>query len=285
MKSLHKMSMLIYLFIFFILIQNMGNITAPSNPVELIEIKSDKQSPLAYTASAPITEPPIDMDENIRTRLKNFRNEAAKLCQLYPKSFFSSLPTYNKKIALTFDDGPDSHTTVKVLDILEYYNIPATFFVIGQNIDKHREVIYRAIKNGHEIVNHSWSHIRPTSVSAAELISEVEKTQAKLQEMGITTKVFRPPYGLITPQQMEALKGLGYKAIIWSVDSMDWYTTNPQEIVQCVLSNVHPGAIILMHCAGGHDNRSGTIEALPLIISVLKKEGYEFVTIQEMINF
>ncbi len=285
MKPAHKMSMLIYLFIYFILVQNMSSLTARSNPVELIYIKSSKQSNWAYTTSAPITEPPIHIDGNIRTRLRNFRNEAAKLCQLYPETFLSNLPTEKKKIALTFDDGPDSRSTIKILDILEYYNIPATFFVIGQNIDRHREVIYRAIKNGHQIANHSWTHIRPTSVSTSELISEVEKTQAKLQEMGIAAKIFRPPYGLVTPQQMEALKALGYKAVIWSVDSMDWYTSNPQEIAQCVLSNVHPGSIILMHCAGGPDNRSGTIEALPLIISALKREGYEFVTIQQLINY
>lgn len=285
MKPTRKISMLIYFFIYLLVVKNMEAITAGPDPVELIDIKSSKKSNWTYTTSAPITQPPINMDENTRAHLKNFRNEAAKLCQLYPGTFLSSLPTQKKKIALTFDDGPDCHATTKVLDILEYYNIPATFFVIGQTVDKHREVIYRAIKNGHEIANHSWSHIRPTSVSTSELISEVEKTQAKLQEMGITTKVFRPPYGLITPQQMEALKALGYKAVIWSIDSMDWYTSNPQEIVQCVLSNVHPGAIILMHCAGGYDNRRGTIEALPLIISALKREGYEFVTIQQLINF
>lgn len=285
MKAIRKIPILIYLFMYFMLIRNMDNVTTRSNPVELIYIKSSEQSNWTYTASTSITEPPIYLDENIRTRLKNFRNEAAKLHQLYPETFLSSLPTQKKIIALTFDDGPDSRSTIKVLDILELYNIPATFFVIGQNIDKHREVIYRAIKNGHQIANHSWSHIRPTSVSTSELIGEVEKTQKKLQEMGITTKIFRPPYGLVTPQQMEALKALGYKTVIWSIDSMDWYTSNPQEIIQCVLSNVHPGAIILMHCAGGPDNRNGTIEALPLIISALKKEGYQFVTIQQLINF
>ncbi len=284
MRSVRRISMLIYLSIYFLLVQNMGSITTPSNPVELIEIKSSAQSNWAYTPSAPITEPPIDMDENTRTHLKNFRSEAARLCQLYPESFLCSLPAQEKKVALTFDDGPDSKSTAKVLDILEYYDIPATFFLIGQNIDRHREVVDRAIKNGHQIANHSWTHIRPTSASTLELIDEVEKTQAKLQEMGVTAKVLRPPYGLVTLQQMEALKSLGYKTVIWSIDSMDWYTTDPQEIVECVLGNVHPGAIILMHCAGGPDNRRGTVEALPLIISALKREGYEFVTIQQLLN-
>lgn len=277
--------MLIYLLVYFILIQNMGNITALSTPVELIDIKAGRQFRPANTPSAAITEPPIDMDDDTRTHLEKFRREAAELSLSYPQTFISRLPTGDKKVALTFDDGPDSRATMRVLDILEYYDIPATFFMIGQNIDRHMDVVYRAIQSGHEIANHSWSHLRPTSISVQELINEAEKTRARLVEMGIDTHIFRPPYGLITPRQMEALKALGYRAVIWSIDSMDWYTSNPQEIAQCVISNVHPGAIILMHCAGGRDNRSGTIEALPMIISALKREGYEFVTIQQLIDF
>ncbi|MBM7582910.1 peptidoglycan/xylan/chitin deacetylase (PgdA/CDA1 family) [Caldicoprobacter guelmensis] len=285
MRLTRKISTLIYIFIYFMLVQNMGAIIAGPNPVELKDIKPSEKSNWTYPISAPITLPPINMDENTRTRLKNFRDEAAKLCQLYPETFISSLPIREKKIALTFDDGPDSQTTTKVLDILQYHNIKATFFVIGQNVDKHREVIYRIIKSGHEIANHSWSHIRPTFISTEELINEIEKTCTKLQETGINTRVFRPPYGLVTPQQMEMLKALGYKAVIWSIDSMDWYTSDPQEIVQCVVKNAHPGAIILMHCAGGPNNRHATVEALPLIISALKKEGYEFATLGQLLYY
>jgi len=285
MKSIRHLSMLIYLLIYTVFMQNIDAITAGPNPVEIISVKSNIKPHPAYTVeSCPIVEPPIDMDNSTRLHLKKFRIEAGKLYNKYPGSFIIMLPTKSKKIALTFDDGPDSHTTPQILDILEGHDTVATFFVVGQNVDKYPEVFERIIKDGHQLANHSWSHSRPTSITTAELINEVEKTQRKIHLKGVDTKLFRPPYGLITHQQMHELKALGYTVVIWSIDSMDWYTSNPEDISDCVIKSIHPGAIILMHCTGGYNNRQATIKALPNIISTLKKEGYEFVTVNQLLN-
>jgi peptidoglycan/xylan/chitin deacetylase (PgdA/CDA1 family) len=160
----------------------------------------------------------------------------------------------------------------------------ATFFVIGENAQKYPEVVQRIVKSGHQLANHSWSHKRPTSITVYDLIDEVNKTQKVIEEKYACTKFFRPPYGLVTSEQMQQLKLDGYKVIVWSVDSMDWYTTSPQQIQKCVLDKVHPGAIILMHSAGGYHNRQATIQALPNIISELKKRGYQFVTLDQILN-
>jgi multiple sugar transport system permease protein len=199
-------------------------------------------------------------------------------------SAFTFLPTTNNIVALTFDDGPDPHITPKILDILEEYSITAAFFAIGENVQKYPEVVKRIVNSGHQLANHSWSHQRPTSIAASDLMDDVKKTQKILEEQYTCTRLFRPPYGLVTPEQMQQLTLHGYKAVIWSVDSMDWYTTNALEIQKCVLDKVHPGAIILMHCAGNQRNRQATIQALPGIIQDLKKRGYMFVTPDEILN-
>ena len=285
MKSIHKLSLLIYAFIYIILVQNINSITPEPNPVKLIHVKAPAHSnEKAVIEPGYIAEPPIDTDDHMRLHLDEFRNNAKKLCSAYPDSAFTFLPTTNNIVALTFDDGPDPHITPKILDILEEYSITAAFFAIGENVQKYPEVVKRIVNSGHQLANHSWSHQRPTSIAASDLMDDVKKTQKILEEQYTCTRLFRPPYGLVTPEQMQQLTLHGYKAVIWSVDSMDWYTTTALEIQKCVLDKVHPGAIILMHCAGNQRNRQATIQALPGIIQDLKKRGYMFVTPDEILN-
>jgi peptidoglycan/xylan/chitin deacetylase (PgdA/CDA1 family) len=97
-------------------------------------------------------------------------------------------------------------------------------------------------------------------------------------------KLYRPPFGLVTQEQMAVLDKHGYTVVAWSVDSMDWYFDNPEDIARCVIEAIHPGAIILLHSAGGKDNRTATIEALPVIIENLKSQGYKLVTVNELIK-
>ncbi|NLX70692.1 MAG: polysaccharide deacetylase family protein [Clostridiales bacterium] len=285
MKKAHKLSLLIYWLIYIVLIQNIDTITAGPNPVQLIHVEAHTgYSDKTNVESGYVAEPPINIDRNMHLHLEEFRNKVKELCNAYPHSIYSCLPASDNRIALTFDDGPDPHITPLVLDILEEYNTVATFFVIGENAQKYPEVVQRIVKSGHQLANHSWSHKRPTSITVYDLIDEVNKTQKVIEEKYACTKFFRPPYGLVTSEQMQQLKLDGYKVIVWSVDSMDWYTTSPQQIQKCVLDKVHPGAIILMHSAGGYHNRQATIQALPNIISELKKRGYQFVTLDQILN-
>ncbi|MFY9592768.1 MAG: polysaccharide deacetylase family protein [Caldicoprobacterales bacterium] len=215
-----------------------------------------------------------------------YYKKAKVLQNLYPDTFIMNHQTFEKKIALTFDDGPDGKTTPRILDTLKEYNVTATFFVLGKNVKLYPKIVNRMINEGHQVANHSWSHLRPTELSLEEFLLEIDSAEEILQNYINRLEFFyyRPPYGLLTPEQIEEINYKGYKIISWSIDSLDWNVPEPEKIQDKVISSVHPGAIILMHSAGGKDQREGTIKALPGIIENLTKQGYEFVTVHNLIN-
>lgn len=215
-----------------------------------------------------------------------YYKKARVLQEQYPHTFIMKHQTTHKKIALTFDDGPDGKTTQQILDILNQYDIPATFFLVGENIKSYPNVVKRMIDEGHQVANHSWSHLRPTDLSLEEFILEVDTAEKILQDTNISSQFFyyRPPYGLVTPIQIEAMETKRYKIISWSIDSLDWLVSEPEKIRDKVIYSAHPGAIVLMHSAGGKNQRIGTIKALPGIIETLTRQGYEFVTVHDLIN-
>ncbi len=222
---------------------------------------------------------PLPLDEAMEQHLSEFRTKAKQLQLKYPDSFFISLPTKEKVVALTFDDGPDAYATKEIVQILDRFQVQATFFFIGNQISQNHEYARLVIESGHLAANHSWSHLRPTDIDEAKCINEVTAAESAISGIAYASKLYRPPYGLVTEDQMAALDEAGYKVFAWSVDSMDWYFDDPDDIVRCVVERVHPGAIVLMHCAGGRNNRQATIEALPQIITKLKDMGYRFVAL------
>ena len=224
---------------------------------------------------------PIALDEEMDKHLAEFRRKAKRLQQNYPDSFLISMPTTEKTVALTFDDGPDDSSTPQVIEILNSYRVPGTFFFIGQQMDRYPETVEAARTGSHVIANHSWSHIRPTDASMDAFLKEVQMTRDALSRYGTKTGLFRPPYGLVNEEQMPALIEAGFKTVAWSIDSMDWYFDDPDDIVACVVKNIHPGAIVLMHSSGGPANRQATIDALPVIIETLREQGYRFVALTE----
>ena len=231
-----------------------------------------------------VREIPITLAPDMENHLKQFRNSARMLVQEFPNSFVitmnsSDLGSSEKTVALTFDDGPDSSSTLEVVKVLNEYGIPGTFFLIGQQMDSFTNTVKAIIAGGHTIANHSWSHMRPTDISTDILMNEADSTQEVIASHSVNTKLYRPPYGLVKRTQMPALKETGYQVVCWSIDSMDWYFKDPELIVRCVVENAHPGAIVLMHSAGGSDNRKATIEALPIIIETLQEDGYRFVSL------
>ena len=232
--------------------------------------------------------PAINLDTETDFHLQQFRSRARKLNRDFPDAFFISGSHEEKKIALTFDDGPDRKATLKIIDILNEFGIKATFFIIGENAYKYPSIVKSLYDNGHQVANHSWSHNRPLSMDAEELLKEIDKTNAILNDILNFTDdyfhFFRPPYGLLTTEQLNVLKKHGHTAVCWSIDSMDWYTSSAEDIEKCVVKSAHPGAIVLLHSAGGKDQRSSTIEALPGIIKELSKQGYKFVTIEELLG-
>lgn len=189
----------------------------------------------------------------------------------------------SKKIALTFDDGPHPRYTERILNILDKYNVRATFFVIGKNVENYPSVISLIKEKGHEIGNHSYSHTNESTMDKRKISEEMEKCEDLIyKETGLRPKVFRPPQGDFSDKVEGVALSKGYSIVLWSVDTRDWEHASPQSIFSRVDSETTGGDIILMH-----DYTSGkntTCDALELIIPRLKAKGYSFVTVSELIG-
>ncbi|MCT8137153.1 polysaccharide deacetylase family protein [Anaerobacillus sp. CMMVII] len=209
------------------------------------------------------------------------------LQQRYPETVVLQGPATQNRIAITFDDGPDPRFSEQVLDVLREYNVPATFFLMGSRAIAYPEIVQRMINEGHIIGNHTYFH--PNLVKEGDIATlerEVTRTEDTLNDLiGYRTKLFRAPYGFLYNELVEKLAELNYYIIVWSVDSLDWEEEPPAVIAANVLDNVQPGAIILMHDGGDWDaDRTNTIDSLRQIIPTLKEQGYEFVTVPELLN-
>jgi polysaccharide deacetylase family sporulation protein PdaB len=184
----------------------------------------------------------------------------------------------NRNIALTFDDGPNAKYTPQILKILEQNNIRATFFLIGQHAQKYPELVKQIKLAGHEIGNHTYSHVRLTKVPSVKIKQELEKTRDIV--LGITgenTYLFRPPWGIFDNRSLAELAMRKFDAVLWSVDSRDWSRPGVAVIKKNVLSTVRNGSIILCH-----DDHDQIVAALPDMIKSLKEHGYQFVTVPEL---
>jgi peptidoglycan/xylan/chitin deacetylase (PgdA/CDA1 family) len=183
-------------------------------------------------------------------------------------------------IAMTFDDGPSSANTPRLLEILKQRNIKATFFLIGQNVASNPDIVRRILADGHEIGNHSWTHPQLSKLSDDRVTAEINKTQDAIKEAsGFTPTLLRPPYGAITARQREWIESqFGLSIILWSVDPFDWKRPGASVITQRILSQVRPGAIIL-----SHDIHKQTVDAMPTTLDSLIAKGYKFVTVTQLI--
>ncbi|WP_177237766.1 polysaccharide deacetylase family protein [Paenibacillus sp. 1_12] len=190
-----------------------------------------------------------------------------------------------KRVALTFDDGPDAKYTDQILNLLKKQNVTATFFVIGEHAAAHKEVMKRIVSAGHEIGNHSWSHKDLTKLDQQQLEAEINKTDEIITSFtNRPSTLMRPPYGSVSQQVIEYAEK-SHRIINWSVDTRDWEGITPDRILENVKKQSKPGAIILQHSAGGKNgNLDNTIQALPQIINFLKEHGYQFVTISNLIS-
>ena len=198
------------------------------------------------------------------------------------KSFYgySSVHVDGPYIAMTFDDGPDPKLTPKLLDLLKAKGIKATFFVVGQNASEYPDVLKRAVAEGHEIANHSWSHPNFAKMSDGAVGNELQKTQdAIMRATGIKPVLLRPPYGSITKHEREWIHDkFGYKIILWDVDPLDWRYRNATRVQSEILKQTRHGSIIL-----SHDIHATTIEAMPATFNELLAKGYKFVTVSELL--
>ena len=198
-----------------------------------------------------------------------------------PAITFNSVHVDGPYIAMTFDDGPSAALTPKLLDVLAAHHIKATFFVLGENIAEHPEVVARAAREGHEIASHSWSHPNFAKMSLESIRSQLQRTDDEIKNAtGNRPTLFRPPYGSITPREKQWIHDeFGYEIILWDVDPLDWKRPGPAIVRSRILKETRPGSIVL-----SHDIHPGTIEAMPSTFDELQAKGFKFVTVSELID-
>ncbi|MEM9922892.1 MAG: polysaccharide deacetylase family protein [Cyanobacteria bacterium P01_D01_bin.50] len=204
---------------------------------------------------------------------KRFHGTTIKEAKLAPN---------DKLIALTFDDGPWPKYTAQILKILKKNNIKATFFVVGQVLKNYPDLGKRIVTEGHTIGNHTWNHwYHYFNRQAAAL--EIDRTSDLIYKTtGTKTTLFRPPGGMLHNGLAAYAKSKKYTVVMWSADSIDYALPSPPTLVNRVVRQATPGGIVLLHDGGGP--RKNTVAALPSMISKLRKQGYRFVTIPELLE-
>lgn len=183
-------------------------------------------------------------------------------------------------VALTFDDGPSGKLTPKLLDLLAAHHIKVTFFLIGENVAEHPEIVAREAREGHELANHSWSHPNFGKMSDESVRSQIRRTDDAIRSAaGINPTLLRPPYGSITARQKKWInQEFGYKIALWDVDPLDWKRPGPNVVCNRIVKNTRAGSIVLVH-----DIHPGSIEAIPCVLNQLEAKGFKFVTVSELL--
>jgi peptidoglycan/xylan/chitin deacetylase (PgdA/CDA1 family) len=201
----------------------------------------------------------------------------------HPKDVYINGPADERKVSITFDDGPDPYVTPRILDILRNNKVKASFFCVGSQISYFPNIIRKAYDDGHLILNHSWNHPYFTNLDPDSIKKQVTTTERKIESIiGRRSAIVRPPYGAINDMAFKALNETNNKIAIWSIDTMDWVPNiDTQTIIGNVLNNVRPGDIIIMHSSRGH---SANIHALPEIIIGLKRRNFKIVDLGTLLG-
>jgi peptidoglycan/xylan/chitin deacetylase (PgdA/CDA1 family) len=196
------------------------------------------------------------------------------------KAFCNNPSETEKKIVITFDDGPSPYT-LEVLDLLKKYNTKATFFCIGKNIEVYPEIVKQIIAEGHLVGNHSYSHSPFFDFyNAKKITEEIQQTDILLKKyISKKTNFFRPPYGVTTPSIRRALKITGHKVIGWNIRSLDGGTKNQNLIFNRIIKRISPGGIVLLH-----DTASHSVLVLEQFLQFLQNQNYQVVSVEELLN-
>lgn len=214
----------------------------------------------------------------------SFLNPAlAKSFQTTEKSNNTIIPVKsasNKRVALTFDDGPHPKVTKQILKILEKYDAKATFFMVGYRAEDYPSLVREVKEQGHEIGNHTWNHPKLTDIISKNVLWQFNATNNAIENaIGEPATVFRPPYGA-TNKRVNNLLSENTPIVLWSLDTLDWKHRNSDKLLPVVKKNMHNNAIILMH-----DIHQSTADGLDSVLAYLQEEGYEFVTVSEVLPY
>jgi peptidoglycan/xylan/chitin deacetylase (PgdA/CDA1 family) len=186
-------------------------------------------------------------------------------------------PVTSKRVALTFDDGPDSMTN-RYLEVLDDLGVPATFFVCGYHADKHPELVREYLRRGHQVASHGYDHTSFPKLTRRQLLDQLEKTEAAIGGQVSGRAWVRPPHGSLDAMSLLTTRGSGYVIALWSVDSHDYTDKDPASIAErCSPKTVRGGDVILFH-----EGQEWTLEALPRIVTALQASGLECVTMYDL---
>ena len=192
------------------------------------------------------------------------------------------VPTAQKVVALTVDDGPNVKSTPALLQVLREKNVHITMFILGRNAEKHPELLAQAAADGHEIASHAYSHTFLNKMSREAFEGELDKTEKIITAVTKKPVLLRPPGGGYNDSLVVAAQKRGYTFVLWSVDALDWKRPSVNTVVNNVMNNVKPGSIVLMH--DGQDDLP-TAQAMGIIIDRLRSQGYKIVTVSELLQY
>ena len=209
-------------------------------------------------------------------------NKTPKVAKLLFPSLVWEIPSNEKSIYLTFDDGPTPMITDWVLDTLNEYGAKATFFCIGKNIKQNPQIFNRILEEGHGIGNHTNNHLKGWNTKTSTYISDIKKCEKQIaKHAGAKTTLFRPPYGKIKRKQIKKVQKLGYKIVMWNVLPVDW--DKKVSVTQCLQNAVYytkPGSIVVFHDS---EKAARNMQyALPRVLQQFTNEGYKFKRIPEL---
>ena len=196
-------------------------------------------------------------------------------------------PIHERKIALTFDDGPHPVFTPQILEVLERFKVPATFFLIGKHVQNNLALARETVQAGHEVGNHTFTHQRMWRLTDINMNDEIKRTDELLRNLnGAVPRFLRPPMGLFSKRVLNNVERAGYKTVVGNVYPRDPHLPGREKILSRMLSRVIKGSIIILHDGGNtnHVDRSQTIWAVERFIPELQERGFEFVTLSELIS-
>ncbi len=215
-------------------------------------------------------------------------NTMAPRSQLYGRTFIGE-GRGSRRLALTFDDGPNDPHTLHLLDVLAKHGVRATFFMLGKFAAARPDIVRAVVAAGHQIGNHTYSHPNLIFQNRAGVRREIESCERALHDAaGIRTRLFRPPHGGRRPAVLRMVRRLGYEPIMWSVSGWDWNADPPEKILRTVDRQVRGGDVILLHDGGQQRlgvDRSASVRVADLLLTRYLGQGYQFVTVPEMLGW
>jgi peptidoglycan/xylan/chitin deacetylase (PgdA/CDA1 family) len=199
-------------------------------------------------------------------------------------------PRNQRKIAITFDDGPSKPCTETLLDAMAELNVKSTLFCVGVNIGWHRDLVMRAYSEGHVIANHSYEHSRKAGLRLGNNCDHIDRSAQTIAEIiGRRPRLYRPPWGWMTPWEGQRLTQRGYTIVGWDIRTSDWQWPEPDGrlVAEDTRSKTRPGSIILFHDANAGVkiwDKKQTVRAIQHLVPALRADGYEFVTVPELLG-